>query len=243
MIYILSNDAQECAKLLDDKSLDAMISDIAQVLCNVHSLSTLGRSTMDMKIEERKRMFECPLAPKFKTEFDGDKYKVIFSDWDKWCMQCLANYNVLLAYARACCTEYRLRFINETDPTKRMFPKHKHHDVIAWCGENKPMLPREYEKSGHGYTELAAAMPLVMPEKYIVYSVGYGVAGDMKKNIIESYRAYYKAKLKKMARKECPVCYGSVEVGVWCEYCDNKGYITQAPTFTRREIPEWLGDL
>lgn len=31
-IYILSNDTTECANALDDKSLDSMIKDIAQVL-------------------------------------------------------------------------------------------------------------------------------------------------------------------------------------------------------------------
>lgn len=126
MIYILSNDPSECAKLLDDKSLGKMISACAMLFCNVHSLF---------------------IHPFKAVDKDGQ--------WTAWTKSCLANYNILLAYAKACCEEWLHRFnhcvcgndetvcIYHTLHEEQVLCRHEHHDVIEWCEQNKPDLPNE----------------------------------------------------------------------------------------------------
>lgn len=122
----------------------------------------------------------------------------------------------------------------------------------------------------------AKPFPLVMPDEYKVYKLrelgngqlitqeylnkiaGEFFSGDKESYLdaAESYRAYYRARLRKMARKiqcdnegciqgqvpdysRCRCCLDSKD----CHKCNGEGYITQAPTWSRRSKPEWLGDL
>lgn len=252
-IDILSNDAAECAASLDDNSLGEMISACAQALINVHWFYFYTYAVCT-----------TPENPPLKaTEQD---------DWSQWARTCLANYNALLAYARACCDEWIFRFneqatylqgsIDEEQQERVVImqgltiKKHKHHDVIAWCESNKPELPGRIvnpnPRDGNKLIGESGEWPLVMPEKYIVYSkcdktshFDCASYDNHQPDIIESYRNYYRSRLKKMARILCRFCVGTGEVNGRdgydhiegeCTDCNGKGYITQAPTFTRRQM-------
>lgn len=229
MIYILHSDPSECAKLLDDKALGKMISAIAQVLCNVHYMQLISSGLEN--IEKNK------VAPMLWSDYRKCK-------WSHWASECLANYNALLAYAQACCDEYKYRNWDDYTRAPRDQKKHKHHDVIRWCELNWPALPRSstYElfdpecKLGE-----TTPFPLVMPEKYKEIAQNVIQEDFTSLGYIESsYRTYYKAKLREMARER--ICCADKQTEMCC-ICAPTGYITQAPTFTRREIPSWLGDL
>lgn len=235
-IYILHNDASESATLLDDKSLGKMISDIAQVLCNVHYYAHVETSVKDIPFEQNYGAY---------------------MGWTNFAGKCLANYNTLLAYAKACCFEWLDRFAMKDEIFWMDKYKHKHHDVIEWASENKPGLPKKTASFG-GYnaigqykiTEVESVIPdpfpLVMSDKYIVRVKGdpykhpqhldchVEIKGEMQCcDVIESYRAYYRAKLK-LKQKKYVGC-----LGLYCkEICNCKVY-----KFTRREIPSFLGDL
>jgi hypothetical protein len=241
MILILSGSPAECAKMLDDKALSKMISACAQVLCNVHHMK-------DTK--------NIPL-PLHKT--------VKANDVLNWTLECLANYRLLLAYARACCDEYAIRFrdVSRDEKGQRItkYNPHEMHNVIAWCEHNQPELLGCKKKGKRACTpdcgpgkcywdEHTTPFPLVMPDKYQV------VLADGKQpytyDVIESYRKYYRALLKKAGRKRCKECggYGTFDIRekhpdpiFQCDFCNGKGYTKKAPTFTRHEIPSWLGDL
>jgi hypothetical protein len=189
-----------------------------------------------------------------------------------WANTCLANYNALLAYALACCEEWEYRHAIVLD--KIECREHEYQDVIAWCSENKPDLPRlEVVRPGEDIN--GNLFPLVMRQKYIVLDGelspkkpdDYAFIAShihIKPNITESYRNYYRARLRKMARKKCilEMCSnGKVLIDTSscsrkcelsdnicehaqdCYHCNGKGYITQEPTWKRRERPEFLGDL
>jgi hypothetical protein len=254
MIDILSNDPAECAASLDDNSLGKMISACAQVLCNVH-----------YKIEMENQEYALKMMPISIPEF-SDRYNFISDrikqdlpieintsyekEWINWVRTCLPNYNALLAYARACCDEWIFRFNEQATylhgsieaQQERVVimqgltvEKHKYHDVIEWCSENKPDLPRlEVVRPGEDIN--GNLFPIVMPEKYIVYSkcdkkshFDCASYDNHQPDIIESYRNYYRSKF----RKRCPKCNG----------LGNDCHVDVVRKYTRREKPEWLGDL
>lgn len=65
-IYILSEDPKETAQFLDDKSLDKMIRDISQVLCNVHYyIGSLKLKPGTISLKNIKDEFNIPLNHKF----------------------------------------------------------------------------------------------------------------------------------------------------------------------------------
>jgi hypothetical protein len=230
MILILSDSPQECAAMLDDKRLSKMILACADVLCAVHHM----KATKDIPL---------PFHKTVKT-----------NDFINFALWCKANYRRLLEYAAACCDEWMYRFSEEAPAgclidfsVFRGFAgkfytvkRHKMLEVLRWCLNNFPEL-----SDGE-----ATPFPLVMPDKYQV------VLADGKQpytyDVIESYRKYYRALLKKAGRKRCKECggYGTFDIRekhpdpiFQCDFCNGKGYTKKAPTFTRHEIPSWLGDL
>jgi hypothetical protein len=136
--------------------------------------------------------------------------------------------------------------------------KHKHHDVIAWLSDNQPDLPNCADKEQRCtpdctgpncyWDKNAQPFPLVMPDKF-----KQAPYPDHQEAVIASYKGYYAHLLQKAARKKCKTCVGSGEVHGYveggdqivddCISCKATGYITTAPVWSRRDKPEWLGDL
>lgn len=137
MICLLDEDAAECAKALDDKSLDKQIDSIAQTLCHVHYI--IGFHAL------RGNNHSVLLLP----EFYNDEYT-------NWARECVANYKKLVDIGLACCDEYNLRYnpgatylFGTIEEQKEKvvvmqgltIKKHKHHAVIEWARDNVPDLP------------------------------------------------------------------------------------------------------
>jgi hypothetical protein len=243
-IDILSNDPAECAASLDDNSLGKMISSCAQVLVNAHYESIAKKYDDDLRKLTKDESSFWKALPMLWATSDYPK-------WTAWVYQYLANYNALLAYARACCDEWIFRFneqatylqgsIDEEQQERVVImqgltiKKHKHHDVIDWCESTKPHLPvLEVVRPGEDIN--GNLFPLVMPEKYIVYSkcdkkshFDCASYDNHQPDIIESYRNYYRSKF----RKRCPKCNG----------LGNDCHVDVVRKYTRREKAEWLGDL
>lgn len=217
-IWILHADPIENAKLLDDKILSDMIMSCAQVLCNVHFLAIRMRGDVSWAFGRMEN--DAPLPPKH----DHD-------EWSLWGKDCLANYNALLAYAAACCREYGLRFreIFEDERGQRIthYKKHELYETIEWCGSNKPDLP-----NCNNERKACTPWPLVTPDKYVEKGTMLCEYYDI---LHSSYRNYYRAYLqetKYLVEKRIGVC-GTV-------------HTVRSPVkhvWTRRERPNWLGDL
>jgi len=189
MIYILGT-PQETAQALDDKSLDRMIKDIAQVLCNVHWLDHAIRYSPNL---ERFEKLENSVPLKEKS--------LNTCSWSQWAKDCEANYLYLV--------ELGLELMVEHVYPRCLGPTNKYMEAILWAKGNVPVL------TGDEYMTCPLYFPLVMPKKYYRCNCdekGYFRCdwGSEQINTIESYRNYYRSKLK-----------GSE---VW----------------TRREKPDWL---
>jgi hypothetical protein len=127
MIAILDNDPKKCAEMLDDKSLDRMIKDIAQVLCNAHYFLSEG---------DYKKNYTAPLP------LSAPNNKFIWI-WSQWARECVANYKYLTELGIECNYEYQERF-NKL---------HNSNLVIHWAYDNVPDLPVHlYEKDSMGDT-------------------------------------------------------------------------------------------
>ncbi len=224
MIYILDNDPKLCAEMLYDKSLEKMIKDVAQVLCNVHHITF---SAGDRSITNTDHLEGRTILCKEK----------LFA-WVKWGCQCKANYLYLVELGLICIEEYRSRFDTYSpyynDKRKVKF-NNKYYDIFIWARDNVPDLYQEHTSSCIEFnaypcdggcmqgTDLRP-FPLVMPKKYITVEHKGSIA-------IESYRNYYRAKLQ----------FKQTGINL-CEYsndCDKclEAYNIQ---WTNRSKPEWL---
>ncbi len=167
-IYILDHEPKKTAEYLDDKSLDKIIKDIAQILCNVHYETSL---TVD---------FEN--APTFPKDFAKN------SKWSQWARGCKANYFYLVQLGYAIGKELIHRDLaKKNNYANRM--------LIDWAANNVPDLPLIgiYESNTQKHymlNGLHAPFPLVMPKKYQI-----GLIYKDNEVTIKSYRAYYKVKL------------------------------------------------
>jgi hypothetical protein len=217
---------------LDDKTLSRQIRNIAQVLCNVHH-ADIACLTDIKKIEEASAKIPLP-----QKRFAEDKIC-----W--WARECRANYLKLVDMGYKCMDEYVYRFNDYPD-----FGCGK--NFLLWAVENVPDLPYgkidkdclqcdNDEKGSYGQPcdthawGTATPFPLVMPDKYIIFDCDfYEPTAEI--CIIESYRNYYRAKIKnKLADfvsdeqdKEIALFRKLQMAGV---------------KFTRREKPERLNDL
>jgi hypothetical protein len=205
MIYILDENPQTCAKMLDDKSLDKMIKSIAQVLCNVHY--HLIDKTGHCGCGAISPPLDCTIS--------------FIKGFAVWGAECLANYRYLTALGAVCCDEYTLRFTKDNDisaySAMTKFKHHKHQSVVRWAIDNEPDLPEVENTDNPSVIRcmfMGAPPPLVMPEKYkfnFQKEKGWphslkdtGVVGN---STMPAYRNYYKTKLKDDAiwtRREKP---------------------------------------
>jgi uncharacterized protein involved in tolerance to divalent cations len=191
---------------LDDKTLDKQIKAITQVLFNVHHLATVPE--------------------------DAATWGLPWAKYQKWALECLANYKRLVNTGLACCNEYVWRFsdfewedrIKKDQEGNYLYEysqivgtnelkEHELQPVIKWMRDNVPDLPLHpmIKKDIYASAETTTPFPLVMPKKYYVYETDY--AGKIvNTDVIESYRNYYRAQLNKLKN---------------------------TPIWTRREKPEW----
>lgn len=198
MIYILSTDHKECAKALDDKSLDAMIKDIALVLITVNYYEQDSDFSSDYFIKINPNRI-----PKFIVQ------------WSDWARKCKANYLYLVELGEVCVYEHCLRQQSiqtcgiargGISNVKAFFPDYTYHSsepIIKWARENVPDLPACITGQNHGGEECTEVgdLPLVMPKKYLaatkLITIDRSHDEEAKRIIIiESYRNFYQDKLK-----------------------------------------------
>ncbi len=140
MIYILDQDPRKTAEYLDDKSLDKMIKDIAQALCNV---------SISLRIDKALSRDNYALSD---TPLDYSLDKKILA-WKEWARECEANYLYLVELGMQCGHE-----INSRGPqnNKKTYNALK---GIVWARDNVPDLPIKCPSYNKGMTEFPAAKP------------------------------------------------------------------------------------
>lgn len=174
MIYILSNDHKETASMLDDKSLDKQIRDIAQVLMSLHvARKTEGYSQFNFTYKKSK--------------------------WLDWITQCKANYLWLVGLAEACFDEldYRGLYLPQAKRSKKN--KLILFDSWLWAIDNVPDLPESKKFNIYSGFDIANPIPLIMPKKYIKQCSA--VTSPCSSHIIDWYRNFYEAKL--LSKDKC----------------------------------------
>jgi hypothetical protein len=230
VIYILDNEPATIAQWLDDKSLNFMIKDIAQVLCNVH------HDLIDDKFFESSKYSEhCQdIRDKWKSEIPLETIfasKTGLLQWSQWARECEANYLYFVSLLQACAHEYR--FIRDIKIPLEL------GEVICWVRNNIPDLPNKYS-SCHScdYGDDAPCVclettefPVIMPKKHIKWTTINGVDDSPLEE--ESYRNYYQARLKQYIEKSVKKLQGELFQGAKTEV-DYDGL------WTRREKPKWL---
>jgi len=216
-IYILDNDLKKIAEALDDKSLNKMIKNIAQVLCNVHhkiGMDWLRTFDTDNKWENTQKFRSIPLT---KTFLDAP------GAWEDWARECKANYLYLGEFGRELIKEFNFRY----DIPMLKKQECNNFYAIHWVSHNVPNLPYYFEtehtkehwtfiiSDGSVKDDIKTPFPLIMPKKYILDGFDpddFDKEGDGQSLTIQSYRNYYRAnKLKQNIQK-----------------------------WTRRQKPDWL---
>lgn len=214
-IYILDNDPKKCAEMLDDRSLNCMIRDIAHVLCNVHWILYPENNP--------------PLKPKMDCDFS------------RWARNCVANYKYLLELGQQCCIElnYRMKGLRENQIklekillwTGNNIPDLQNRDNELEC---------ECHQCYECFKTFHQPFPLVMPNKYIDNGYKYQ-QDDMIDCIIDSYRDCYQAKLTKEKRLKLKKKCG--HDSCWYSNNNQNGMCHKQnlePFWTNRNKPEWL---
>jgi hypothetical protein len=215
MIYIIDSDPTKCAQALDDKSLNVMIRDIAQVLCNVHYIY----EAYDMLYDVSK----VPLKVKTKTILAEDQ-------WSQWARECVANYKYLVELGLALCVEFSRRSdrLADSKDGDADFDIHPLNKTIRWARDNVPDLPipigsMVIDTNNVAHT-IRTPFPLVMPKKYILsipYNNGKEVMahidnGTTEWDTVSSYRNYYQAKLTiRMAKVDNKIVWTNREKPQW----------------------------
>jgi hypothetical protein len=175
-IYILDEDPKKTAEYLDDKSLNRMIKDIAQVLCSVH---------YDLQMVGLEKNSKIPID----VSRDYTQYT---AQWTLWSTECKANYQYLVDIGINLINEYNFRF-------SLIF--HKYADIIEWGRDNVPNLPYKCRCKtapicmSNECEEYPTELPLVMPKKYIATQANL-IEHKLLDGYVISYRKYYQNNLK-----------------------------------------------
>jgi hypothetical protein len=164
-IYILDQDFQESAQMLDDFNLQEVIKEIASILCNVNPYFKLSTT--------------WPRVP--------DKPPEEYNEWEKWASQSRDNYTTLLEYGNELLTEHRYRFYQPCRCNMECnYDKPYGQYDIEECIDHLPDLPKVNSDIPWHET-----IPIVLSEGYGIFqfkltstSVGYF-------EIIESYKNDY----------------------------------------------------
>lgn len=214
-IYILDNDHKLNAQYLDDKSLNKMIKDIAQVLCNVH--------WKHQRATYRYQKYNIPLNVK-----ENKTWNV----WTGWTIQARANYLWLEDLGEQCLKESFYRHAKTQADGTRFIAPHKLEHIIRWARDNIPDLPRASEGyRRHNNENFITPLPLVMHKKYREYAETYDPTDNTREDlIIPAYRNYYQVKLTQTQCFKHDACIYTKQ---------NKCLQTQ-PSWTNRQKPDWL---
>lgn len=212
-IFILHEDPTELAKMLDDHSLNEMIKYIAEVLCNVH------REVSNVKVYD-KFLDTIPLEFKYKNEN--------YNEWSKWARECKANYLWLARLLDECLNEHEHRF-NCTRKEKNNVTKlyDKYFDTMILANNNVPDLPEGQmlctaDFPTRNSINLLTPFPMTVPKKYMYFNrKKLNCNYDEKREIINSYRIFYREKIRKYYKKK-PSCFES------------------KIKWTNREMPDWI---
>ncbi len=227
MIYILDQDPKKCAEMLDDKSLDKMILDIAQVLCNVHHIKS-SEYCKDGRIVSDTEYFS--IVSKIPLSYKHDKGKITaLLKWTRWARECKANYLGLVELGDNLLVEHEYRG-GAWKGKERNVVK-----AIFWARDNVPDLPVcgcKIESNDPEIQELMGCgfptplpFPLVIPKKSYVYKNNRDTRYALALNAIdriESYRDYYKSNITAYIRRSSGKSFA--EPVIW----------------TNRSKPEWL---
>lgn len=238
-IYILDSDPKKCAEYLDDKSLDKMIQDIAQVLCNAYRLRINSYYTNGIHVDNfspleiENKLKEIPLTTLSNLKKINRNKKIIY--WSQWASECIANYRYLVELGIMCCREYHYRNSEKCDKDKiyngddNCGAWHKMRYVIDWALDNEPDLPINYDDCDIRWLNIYGHMsplPLVMPSKYLKDAWKHTKLRALDFDVIKSYRNYYQAKLKqRLEKKELHKDVALASMIFW---------------WTNSEKPEWL---
>lgn len=179
MIYILDTNLAKCAQMLDDKSLDKMIKNIAQILCNVHYRQSVDSETY----------INIPLKP---GKAEGWEFTC---KWTKWGSECKANYEYLHKLGWQCLKEKVHRFGCDRE-------WENYRNIVLWAQDNVPDLPL-YKKllSNSSHTPF----PLVMPKKYQTFYKNAHEDFPNQNWHIVAFRDYYKEKLNRYRKGDLKI--------------------------------------
>lgn len=149
MIYILDTDPKKIAEYIDDNSLDNIIKDISQALCNVH---------YELQMFGFDKTKEIPLD----VSIDYTHHTI---EWSLWATKCVANYEYLVELGLECCYEYWFRFVGKCPCCEEGYEEldciclplngqnelsHKMQKIIDWVQNNIPDLPSKNCELCHG---------------------------------------------------------------------------------------------
>lgn len=116
-IFVLDNNIEKCAMYHNDKHVNKMILESAQMLSMVHWLTETDRNKLCLNY----MFYDIYLLVK----------RHINHPCSKWVRKSLTNYRWLCSLAKALCKEY----------TYRRGRRHKTETVIDWCIRNHPNIP------------------------------------------------------------------------------------------------------
>jgi hypothetical protein len=222
-IYILDEDPKLCVQALDDESLDKMIKDIAQVLCNIH---------WEIYWHEGKEVYGDRQLPSMKYLL-AEKSKTIH-EWAEWARECKSNYIFLIDLLCSLLSELTYRIYLPLDD------KHnnlwwKYGDIARWMRDNMPNLPLYKELPSDGSR---SQLPLVMPKKYSEHTPANRRSNKLKIQdkfeLYHAYRNYYKAKLRQLKFTATKQAARNVVNNT------GKSNTVTFPRWTKRKKPEWL---
>lgn len=146
MIYILSNDHKETASMLDDKSLDKQIRDIAHTLFMVNYLYVCRQEQCD-----HLKLCQILKETGFKHAKRNKDGYLVESKWCQWARECKANYLWLVELGTACLDErfdrlgvFEERYEHDTPYIHCLkYKELKVEKAIEWARYNVPDLPED----------------------------------------------------------------------------------------------------
>ena len=156
--------------------LDEDPSIAAHYVCDSHCVKMILESAQML----------CAVHPEGTAPYKRSYYN---HPCTKWARESFENYDWLIRHAYALCAEYSRRYNHKNGKPK----VHKSQEVIEWCDENRPSLPKL------GLTE----HPKCMPDEC------------KKESVVESYRNYYineKSHLAYWRKMDAPMWYTEAKV-------------------------------
>lgn len=224
-IYILDNDPKLCAQYLDDKSLDKMIRDIAQVLCNIHHIL--------INEDWGRQLYEDTSFSRLEAHNDVPLKENKICLWAEWARKCEANYLYLLRLGQLLCYEFSKRFNFLASYPQKI---HESEKIIDWASDNVPDLPNNQNYFNAGadiylVNGVTTPFPLVMPKKYADNLTSKDLEKlrytfKLQDDFVCCYRNYYRAKLIKKV--------------YWCMPRTDQALRDHGIKWTIRTKPEWV---